>query len=277
MRPFLTSLRARAARCAVLVGWPDWPSLAEAQPALAGPPFQVDDPEPTPYRHYEIYLNSQYAHDLSGISGTLPALEVNYGLMPNVQFAVTTQVAASRGSGAAPWMLGYGDTEVGLKLRFVQESAAHPQIAFYPAVVMPTGKAGNGLGDGNTRLFLPLWAQKDVGRWTVFGGGGLWHNPGPGNRDFTFSGIAAQREVSETFSYGLEVFHSTADSIGGAPSTGFSAGMIRGFDEHHKVLFSVGRSLHGTNALSTYAAYELFLGPRAAKHADDDKGEPAKD
>jgi hypothetical protein len=244
-----------------------------AAPALAGPPFQVDDPEPTPFRHYEIYVNSQFAHGPDGMSGTLPALEVNYGLLRNVQFAVTTQVAASRDAGKAPWVLGFGDTEVALKLRFMQEGAGRPQIAFYPAVVVPTGNAASGLGEGNTRLFLPLWAQKDVGRWTVFGGGGLWHNPGAGNRDYTFSGIAAQREVSESFSYGAEVFHSTPDTVGGTPSTGFSVGFVRGFDEHHKVLFSAGRSLRGTNALTTYAAYELYLGPRAAPHGDGDKDE----
>ncbi len=274
MRSFPAARCARAFRCAVLAGL----ALgAAALPALAGPPFQTDDPEPTPYRYYEIYLNSQYAHDPGGVSGTLPALEVNYGLMPNVQFSVTTQVAVSRAAGAAPWLLGYGDTELALKVRFVQESAARPQVAFYPAVVMPTGNAAGGLGNGNTRLFLPLWAQKDVGRWTVFGGGGLWHNPGPGNRDFTFSGIAAQRDASDSLSYGVELFRATAEVTGGAPSTGFSAGVIRGFDEHHKLLFSVGRSLHGANTLSTYTAYELFLGPRAAKPEDAAKGERAKD
>jgi hypothetical protein len=232
-----------------------------ALPALAGPPFATDDPEPTPYRHYEIYLNSQFAHDTDAMSFALPSLEVNYGLMRNVQFSVTATRAAGRGAGD-PWHAGFGDSEVGLKIRFVQESATMPQIAFYPAVVLPSGDAKLGLGDGNTKVFLPLWAQKAFGHWEVFGGGGVWRNPGAGNRDYTFTGVAAQREISESLSFGAEIFHQGATTVGGNASTGFNVGMTKGLDEHHKVLFSVGRSLRGSNALSTYAAYELFLGPK---------------
>lgn len=228
--------------------------------AYAGPPFQVDDPEPTPYRHYEIYVVSHFQHDLGNTSGSAPALEINYGLMPNVQFSVTTQVAASRESGGF-WRTGYGDTEVALKMRLASETASRPQIAFYPAVVLPTGNSDAGLG-GDAKIFLPLWAQKTVGSWTVFGGGGLWHNPGPGKRDSTFTGIAAQREVGERFSYGAEIFHETADTVDGRASTGFNLGMTRSLDEHHKVLFSAGRSIRGSNALSAYAAYQLNLGPK---------------
>ena len=53
--------------------------------ALAGPPFKTDDPEPVEYKHWEIYLASQYSHDQDQNSATLPHIEVNYGVVPNVQ------------------------------------------------------------------------------------------------------------------------------------------------------------------------------------------------
>jgi hypothetical protein len=40
-------------------------ALARA-PALAGPPYQTDDPEPTPYRSFEIYLSAWYARTAQG-------------------------------------------------------------------------------------------------------------------------------------------------------------------------------------------------------------------
>jgi hypothetical protein len=243
--------------------------------ALAGPPFQTDDPEPTPYRHFEIYINSQFSHDAGLISGTLPSLEINYGLMRNVQFSVTAARAFSHAPGDS-WQSGFGDSEIALKIRFLQETAKSPQVAFYPAIVLPSGDAQRGLGDGAAKIFLPLWGQKSFGDWTVFGGGGYWHNPGAGNRDYTFTGLAVQRDVNENFSIGAELFRVGAPTIIDTASTGFSIGMIKGLDEHHKLLFSIGRGLSGTNTLSTYAAYELYLGPKGKAAPEPPEHVPAQ-
>ena len=62
-------------------------------PALAGPPYVTDDPEPTPYRSYEIYLASDYARNADSVDFTTPHLEFNYGLMPNVQITATMPLA----------------------------------------------------------------------------------------------------------------------------------------------------------------------------------------
>jgi hypothetical protein len=235
--------------------------------AWAGPPFQTDDPEPTPYRYYEIYVNSQTSHDGNVFTGTLPSLEVNYGVMPNVQFSVSLSNAISHAAGAG-WNDGLGDAEVGVKVRFIQQSRWIPDVSFYPSVVLPSGNANRGLGGGETKTFLPLWAQKDVEGWEVFGGGGVWHNPGLGNRDYTFTGVAVQRDFNENFSAGAEIFHTTSSTIGGSSATGFSVGMIRSLGALHKILFAVGRGLDGSNTFSGYVAYELFLGPRGKAAPD---------
>ena len=54
-------------------------------PALAGPPYVTDDPEPVEYHHWEVYLASQLAHEPGAWSGTAPHIEVNYGALPNLQ------------------------------------------------------------------------------------------------------------------------------------------------------------------------------------------------
>jgi hypothetical protein len=232
----------------------------------AGPPFQTDDPEPTPYGYYEIYINSQTSHG-NVFSGTFPSLEVNYGLMPNVQFSVTASTAISH-TESAGWNAGFGDAEVGLKLRFIQQRAWIPDVAFYPSVVLPSGDARLGLGGGETKTFFPLWAQKDIDGWEIYGGGGVWHNPGLDNRDYTFTGLAVQRDFDETLSAGAEIFHTTASTVGGSSATGFSIGFIKSLGALHKVLFSVGRGLDGSNTFSGYAAYELFLGPKGKAPPD---------
>jgi hypothetical protein len=232
--------------------------------ALAGPPYQTDDPEPTPYRHYEIYLNTQNAVGGGVAAGDYPQLEVNYGLMPNVQFSANISLAGSQPSGER-LALGFGDLGFGLKVRFVAQSRFRPDVAFYPSVQLPTGNAARGLGAGLPKVFLPLWAQKDVGHWSFFGGGGWWHNPGPGNRDYPFTGFAAVNALSERLSIGTELYHSGAQTVLGKPSTSFGVGMEQQLGEHHAFLFSVGRSLDRQTTFSSYAAYAFLLGPKASQ------------
>ena len=230
--------------------------------AVAGPPYQTDDPDPTPYRHYEIYINSQYSHDADSISGTIPSLEINYGLMPNVQFSVTTSLAGGRLTGR-PWYVGAGEAEVALKMRFIPETGSMPQISFSPAVVVPSGSLKASTDETETKIFLPLWAQKSIGPWTIFGGGGWWHNPGAGNRDYTFEGLAVERDVNDSLTVGAEIYGNSAPTMDIGGSTSFGVGLIKSLGEQHKVLFSIGRAFGRANTLSTYAAYELYLGPKS--------------
>ncbi len=183
--------------------------------------------------------------------------------MPNVQFSVTAPFVATRPPGM-PAFAGYGETEVALKMRFMQERPGRPQASFYPAVVLPTGDATHGLGSGLPKIFLPVWAQKTNGAWTYFGGGGVWHNPGRGNRDYTFTGFAATRQIRDGLSVGAEIYHQSADTIGGADSTGVGLGFVAERGEHHALLASLGRGVHGPSTFSGYAAYELYLGPRSS-------------
>lgn len=57
-------------------------SLFASHPVLAGPPFVTDDPEPVEYRHWEVYLASQWEFNRDETAGTAPHLEVNYASSP---------------------------------------------------------------------------------------------------------------------------------------------------------------------------------------------------
>ena len=163
-----------------------------------------------------------------------------------------------------PFVAGYGDTEIALKVRFMQEEPGRPQASFYPAIVLPTGNANAGLGGGLPKVFLPIWAQKTNGSWTYFGGGGVWHNPGLGNRDYTFTGFAVTHDVRDGLNVGAEVYHQSADTTAGQGSTGVGVGVIAARGEHHALLASFGRGIGGGNSFHAYAAYELYLGPHTA-------------
>ena len=152
-----------------------------SSPAIAGPPYITDDPEPVDYQRWEFYAFSQGGRANGETSGVAPSCDCNYGILPDVQLHIQPGAAFRRASGASPaW--GPGDTELGLKYRFVEQDKtnATPSIAFYPLLEAPTGDPTRGLGAGRTRALLPFWGQKDFGDWSTFGGGGYWINPGPG-------------------------------------------------------------------------------------------------
>jgi len=136
--------------------------------AWAGPPFVTDDPEPVGYRHWEIDVASQMLKDKDGISGTAPHFEINYGLLPDVDLHTIIPLSyVSPNEGSTNY--GFGDIELGIKCRFVQESDWLPMVGTFPLVDLPTGNHGRGLGNGKVKVFIPIWLQKSWAPWTTYG------------------------------------------------------------------------------------------------------------
>src|SRR5439155_20936053 len=127
-----------------------------------------------------------------GWSGALPLVDANYGVFPDVHFHVATPFNFIRLDQTAS-QYGYGDTEVGAKIRFLRETKDHPQAALYPAFEIPTGNEKKGLGSGHVQFFLQVWIQESWGWWTSYGVGGYWINPGDGNKNWEFAGWELQR------------------------------------------------------------------------------------
>jgi hypothetical protein len=226
--------------------------------ASAGPPFETDDPEPVEYQHWEFYVAAHSLRDHDGSSGTAPHFELNYGLRPDLQLHIIAPLAFSRPK-SEPAHHGVGDAELGVKLRFVAEGPRRPMAGVFLLVELPTGDAGDGLGSGHAQVFVPLWLQKSVGAWTTYGGGGYWVNPGAGNRDWWFTGWLLQRRLFTASTLGVEVFHQTANRVGGRGDTRFNIGLTLDLTDHHHLLLSAGRSIDGDVRLEAYAAYQLTL------------------
>jgi hypothetical protein len=229
--------------------------------AWAGPPFITDDPEPVDYQHWEVYLASETQHGPDGMSGTLPHIEVNYGLVPNLQVhLIAPDGFASSATG--PRQYGYGTTELGAKYRFVEESDSVPEIGVFPLVELPTGNSSEGLSTGHTQVYLPVWLQKSFGSWVVYGGGGYWINPGPGYRNYWFTGVVLQRQVTKTLAIGAEIFHQTAQTRPGGSSSQVNVGFTWDLSDTYHVLASAGPSIQGPSGYQTYAAFQLTFGPK---------------
>lgn len=230
-------------------------SIILSENLLAGPPFRTDDPVPVLFRHGEFYLFSSATLDATGTSGIGPAVEFNYGIFPNTQFHVVMPIAFNAPKNT-PSQFGYGDTELGVKFRFIEQGDIAPDVATFPIVEVPTGNAARNLGNGKAQVYLPLWLQKDIGKWTIYGGTGYWINPGIGNRNWDFSGLLIQYNFSEVFFLGAELFHQTPSSIYVTDNTGLHFGGGIPVMEDYQVLFSADAG----DGITQYKHFSYYIG-----------------
>lgn len=235
--------------------------LMTVQPrsSFAAAPFRTDDPDPVEVGHGELNVFFAGTHTRVDSAGTAPTVELNYGVLDGIHLhAAGSLTYDSVSQGTVRY--GLGDSEAGAKIRFLKddEEGWLPSLTVAPILVLPTAAAH--LGPGTTRAFVPFWAQKSFDRWTSYGGGGYWINPGQGNRNYWYLGWVNTLQLTDRLNAGLEVFHQTADAVGGRDQTGFTVGAAYDISENHHVQVGIGRGLQHageTNALSYFLGYKL--------------------
>jgi hypothetical protein len=279
MPPVRTSLRSvRLSATVALLA-----ALFTSATALAGPPFQTDDPDPVAFRHFEMYAFTLSDGTTSGgTTLSAPAYEVNYGVVPSVQLHLVVPLTAVFIPDGGPTNYGIGDTELGVKLRFIKESKHTPQIGIFPFFEFPSGNADRGLGVGKTWYRMPLWLQKSWGpeerQWTTYGGGGEAIVPQDGYKNWPFAGWLVQRQLNKKITLGVELFGHGAEGEAATStraSTMLDLGGIYEFKDGFDLLFAAGRSVYGQPETYTYLSLYWTWGPKdAADAGDKDKDKP---
>lgn len=244
-------------------------TLAGSRLWAQGPPFQTDDPVPVDLHHYEFYIFGSADGTPKEIDSTGPGFEFNWGAAPRVQLHAILPfgIAAPRNNpaflpeGTGPTVFGLTDMEAGAKIAFIKESKHIPQIGTFTMFEIPTGNAGKGLGVGKLWYKVPLWLQKNFGKWTFDGGGGYVFNPQTGFRDFPYTGWMLKKELNQRLELGAEIFAHGSEGV--APpqtraSTMLDAGGYYHFKHHpgRQFLFAYGHSVAGQS--ENYAYLGLY-------------------
>lgn len=242
-------MRSRCHRAALVLAG----AALRSGAAVAGPPYVTDDPQPTDTLKWEVYgyaSGTVFRHGLDGQGG----FDINYGGAKDLQLSAVVSSAYRRGDGE-PGAIGLADLELGAKYRFLHQHDGSwmPDVALFPKVELPT--ASRRFGSGRVGVSIPLWAQKDFGGWSLFGGGGWTLNPGAGNRDYGFGGIALARQVSKRLSLGGELYHQSADAIDTRSSTGLGIGASWQVARRWSIIGSGGPLIQHRATAGTFAAY----------------------
>ena len=113
-----------------------------------------------------------------------------------------------------------------------------PDVAVFPRLFVPTASAQ--FGPPAFNLFLPVWAQKDWGKWSFFGGGGYGINPGPGNRDFWLTAWRSSRDVTDRLRSAPNFSTRPPHAEGDRAFTAINGGAIYKLTDHWSLLVSGG-------------------------------------
>jgi hypothetical protein len=208
---------------------------------VAGPPFVTDDPEPVEYTHWEFYISSVDLFEHNNSSGTLPHLEVNYGLITDVQVHLLLPINYLT-EVHQKLKYGYANSEVGIKYRFIHEDDCMPQVGIFPIIEIPTIR-NKQFGGDKLQLYLPLWIQKTWHKFTTYGGGGYWFNPGIENKNWIYLGWLLQYRLNEKFSFGGEGFYHSAESDKDNDFIGVNLGGIINFSDNFHIICSAGHNV----------------------------------
>lgn len=217
--------------------------------AVAGPPFVTDDPEPTDYHKWEIYNFAGGGRE-GGITSLDTGLDLNYGGFKDVQLTAVFPLHTETG---AP--LDTGDVELAAKFKFLHqgEKAFGVAVTFFPRVFLPTGR-----GSRYAQILLPIWAQRDFGKWSSVFGGGYTINPGPGNRDYIVQGVVLTRQVRKGFQLGLEQYYQGRMQDGARPTLGVNVGTTIHIKGPFSLLGSFGQGLNRPQTIF-YTSLKLDL------------------
>lgn len=222
-------------------------ALAWPVAAWAGPPYVTDDPEPTDYHKWEIYNFAGFSRE-GGVSGLDTGIDLNYGGFKDVQLTAVLPLHTETGQ-----PLDVGDVQLAFKLKVLHQKpdTASLDVTLFPRVFLPTGR-----GSRHAQVLLPVWVQRDFGKWSVFGGGGYTINPGAGNRDYWLQGVVVTREVRHGWQMGLEYYGQGSAEIGGRRIDGLNVGTTIHLKGPYSLLASFGQGLNRPQTIG-YTALKL--------------------
>lgn len=235
--------------CAVLA------CLVVVSRASAGP-YETGDASRIERHEWSVYVASAASFGTDGFTGSAPQVEINYGVVEDVQLHAAAPLMLARRTGEATHY-GPGDVDLGVKVRLLAQSTAGVAVGTYPKITLPTGSEEQGLGNGRIALELPVWLQKSIGAWTMYAGGGYRAYPGSAASDRAFVGLLAELR-SGPVRLGAEVYRNTRfPSVRGR--TGFNLGCIVDITDVHHLVATAGVS-DAPLRIRTYLAWQLTFG-----------------
>ena len=224
--------------------------------AQAGPPFVTDDPEPPPSGGWEINVPFILERTPGKTEMDAPLFDFNYGL-PDIQLKLEFPIKIVHDDSDGT-MAGAGDLLLGMKWRFLNNEPLQLQLGIYPQLLLPTGDHARDLGEGRTAFVLPLVAQKNWEKWTLYGNVGFWWQTAAETRNYVYAGAVLEREIDERLTLGVELFGNSPKDRRSRSDVAFNLGGTWKLSKHLNLLFAGGRDIVGDTTAMGYIGLQFL-------------------
>jgi len=211
--------------------------------AQGGPPMLTDDPGTPGDKHWEINTAWTMTHTRSGDrTMETPLLDINYGIGEHLQLKYEAPWLMTRAAGEKN-ISGLGDSEIGVKWRFLDEENDRVDVSTYPQFSFNSlaSSRRRGLVEEGSSFLLPFEFHGKAGNleWNAEIGREFQTR----EADECLYGFAVGRELNKSFEFAVEI-HGEGKFAANDDQLIVNLGGRLKLSENRTLLFSAGRSLN---------------------------------
>ena len=209
----------------------DVPPQGAAPPALSDP----DRPDVTNGTHIvdvgllQIEVGGLYARPAGGLSAFGTPLTARVGLLDWLEARIGTDGLVMAQAGGVRTS-GYGNTQLGAKLRLWADPGGVPVLSVLPTLNVPTASREKGLGSGKADFTIALLTGSDIGHHAHVDVNYGIGTVGDGDADARFVqhllSVSGSYAVSDNWNPYAEAFWFSRQSIAGRSAASMDAGAI---------------------------------------------------
>ena len=209
--------------------------------AQTDPGIEPDRPDVTNGTHIvpaglvQIEFGGMYTRDAPGQTGATSPFTIRVGLADWIEARIGADgVTTQNGPDASA--TGFGNVQLGAKLRLWAQPGGAPVLSILPNVNLPTADSSRGLGSGDTDFTVALLTGTDIrarGHIDInYGIGSI--GAGQGRPHYVQHLISASlsEAVTDRWNPYVEVFWFSRTEIDGSPETALDTGVIYELGSH---------------------------------------------
>lgn len=224
-------------------------------PAMAGPPYNVDDPATN--AKGEVRLTTAFTSSESKGKETysFPNFTTLYGITDNLQLKI--QLGGKTMRSAKKVESGLDDSIINLKWRFLNETKNVPQIALSVQSKLPTADFSRGLGTGRTDYKLGGTIAKSFGRFKLAANVGQNIMGDVKSRDNGYYGLLGTYLLTPKLTVGAQWYGNASSAAKKREEMAWGLGMRYNYAPGRALLCALGRSERGYSNLNSYVGIQM--------------------
>jgi len=251
-------------------------AMACAAPASAQSDESIDPDRPdvtngtriVPAGLVQVEFGGIYTHDAPGASGSSSPFTIRVGLADWIETRIGADGLMTQ-HGPDANASGFGNVQIGAKLRLWARPGGAPVLSILPAVNLPTADSARGLGSGDADYGVALLTGRDIGRRghidVNYGIGAIGASQNRPHYVQHLLSASASAAVTDRWNPYVEVFWFSRTDIDSTSATATDTGVIYELGSHFAIDGGVQFGIGGPSAdFGAFAGLSIVVGGERA-------------